>query len=184
MKVRHAIILSVAVTVGTTAFSEELGIAPTASATIIANDGRPLGVAEFVESPHGLKITVNAEGLQPGKHGMHIHSVGKCSPLETFSDAGPHFNPEGHSHGLFNPEGHHAGDLPNLSVGRDGTATTEVFAKNLTLSLGSSAILDADGAALVIHDGPDDHFTKPGGGSGPRVACGIISNNPASPKNG
>ena len=36
-------------------------------------------------------------------------------------------------------------------------------------------LLDADGAALVIHARADDYATDPSGNSGDRIACGVIS---------
>jgi Cu-Zn family superoxide dismutase len=39
---------------------------------------------------------------------------------------------------------------------------------------GRTALSDADGAALVIHAGRDDHRAQPIGGAGARIACGAI----------
>lgn len=73
-------------------------------------------------------------------------------------------------HGRDNPQGAHAGDLPNLVVGADGRGTIR-----LTVPQGSlSGLLDADGAALVIHAKADDYRTDPSGNSGGRIACGVI----------
>ncbi len=35
-------------------------------------------------------------------------------------------------------------------------------------------LLDENGSALVIHEGPDDHKSQPIGGAGGRVACAVI----------
>jgi Cu-Zn family superoxide dismutase len=37
--------------------------------------------------------------------------------------------------------------------------------------------MDTDGAAVVIHAGPDDLRTDPSGQSGGRIACGILQMN-------
>jgi Cu-Zn family superoxide dismutase len=36
-------------------------------------------------------------------------------------------------------------------------------------------MLDADGAALVLHAAADDYRTDPAGNAGARVACGVIT---------
>ncbi len=36
-------------------------------------------------------------------------------------------------------------------------------------------LLDADGAAFVIHAGADDYKTDPSGNSGGRIACGVFT---------
>jgi Cu-Zn family superoxide dismutase len=36
-------------------------------------------------------------------------------------------------------------------------------------------LIDADGAALVIHERADDNVTDPSGNSGKRIACGVIT---------
>ena len=43
------------------------------------------------------------------------------------------------------------------------------------LSDGDIALMDADGAAVVVHEGPDDLKTDPSGESGGRIACGVFT---------
>ena len=38
-----------------------------------------------------------------------------------------------------------------------------------------AALLDADGASIVIHAGADDYTTDPAGNAGDRIACGVIT---------
>ena len=45
---------------------------------------------------------------------------------------------------------------------------------NTTLSGSVADLLDADGAALVIHAKADDQKTDPSGDSGDRIACGVL----------
>ena len=126
-----------------------------------------VGTAMLNEVSGGVKIALKASGLKTGDHGFHIHAVGKCEP-PAFTSAGGHFNPGNKKHGKKNPEGAHAGDLPNLKVGADGTGSIDVTAGGVTLK-------DVAGLALVIHADPDDEKTDPTGNSGARVACGVIS---------
>jgi Cu-Zn family superoxide dismutase len=146
-----------------------------ASTVIQDANGKALGTATFVESASkDVTITVDVGGLQPGLHGMHIHTVGSCVPSD-FTSAGGHFNPDNHKHGLQTSDGPHAGDLPNLVVGPDGRAHFQMTVSRVTLSAGKYSLFDADGSALVIHAAADDGMTDATGNSGARVACGVVS---------
>jgi superoxide dismutase, Cu-Zn family len=59
-------------------------------------------------------------------------------------------------------------------VGTDGNAHFSTLDKSVTLGPGQNSLFGPDGAALVIHAGPDDNITDPAGNSGARIACGII----------
>ena len=130
--------------------------------------GKSVGKVTLVGTPNGLSGRIDAKGLPPGDHGMHVHMVGKCSG-NAFADAGGHLNPGDKKHGLNNPMGAHMGDLPVLKIGKDGRAKQNFLVKGLFRD-----ILDTDGSAFVIHADTDDQATDPSGNSGARIACGIF----------
>ena len=117
------------------------------------------------------RIAVDLTGLPAGEHGIHVHATGQCD-APAFTTAGGHFNPDSMQHGFENPQGPHHGDLRNVTVGDDGTAQQELTAPAGTTL---AALLDADGAALVVHATADDYRTDPSGNSGDRIACGVIT---------
>lgn len=131
--------------------------------------GAAVGRATATEVGGGLRVTVDARGLPAGTHGAHVHTVGACD-APGFTTAGGHWNPTGRQHGSMNPNGPHQGDLPNLVVGSDGRGTVGAVIPGATMA----GLLDADGAALVVHAGPDDLMTDPAGNSGGRIACGVF----------
>ncbi|MBI4240824.1 MAG: superoxide dismutase family protein [Candidatus Rokubacteria bacterium] len=176
MKVLWAI--AVAVMVGACA-TLQYGT-PQATVELKNAKGDAVGTASFWEDASGVRIIAQVRGIPAGKHGIHIHAVGKCDPPD-FMTAGGHFNPGGKKHGLKNPAGPHAGDLPNLEVAADGTGRLEYVTRLVTLASGPTSLFDADGSALVVHASPDDDVTDPTGNSGGRIACGIVSKAPASP---
>lgn len=147
------------------------GMAGGAPVTVAMRDaqGRDLGSLTLAESAQGVTLTGSLRGLAPGEHGIHVHTVGRCEP--PFESAGPHWNPTSKQHGTQNPQGPHLGDMPNLTVGADSSVMVQATTAGGTLR-GADALLDADGAAVVIHAGPDDYRTDPSGQSGDRIACG------------
>lgn len=143
-----------------------------AQASIINAQGQEVGRAKFKETRKGLKVSLKVSGLTPGVHAMHIHAAGICQPPE-FTTAGPHFNPHGKKHGIHNPEGAHAGDLPNLTAGKNGKAKIKLTIPGVSLTDGETAITPGK-ASIVIHAAADDDKTDPSGNSGGRIACGVI----------
>lgn len=71
----------------------------------------------------------------------------------------------------------HAGDLPNIVAGPDGRAAADMVTYSVTLQSGQVPLLRENGTAVVLHLGPDDYQSDPGGASGPRIACGVIQPN-------
>ena len=145
-----------------------------ASANLADASGVSKGRATVSTADGGVRVVVEATGLTPGAHGLHLHTVGRCDGPD-FTSAGPHWNPTGKMHGRDNPAGLHWGDLPNLIVGTDGTGRLEATIAEAKLTGGSMPLLDADGAAIVVHAAADDYKTDPSGNSGRRVACGVFT---------
>lgn len=144
-----------------------------ARAALVGADQAQYGEVIVAEGGDGLIVNINAQGMTPGAHGVHIHETGKCEGPD-FKSAGGHWNPTAKQHGFDNPQGAHAGDFFNLDIGADGTGALEATVPGATLKEGENALLDADGAAFVVHAGPDDLKTDPSGESGGRVACGVF----------
>jgi Cu-Zn family superoxide dismutase len=145
-----------------------------ASADVRDPTGRTLARATAEETSGGVRIRVEAAGLVQGAYGVHVHTTGRCDPPD-FTSAGPHWNPTGRQHGTENPAGTHKGDLPNLLVGTDGSGSIEFTIPDVSIAgRGPDAMLDADGAAVVVHQGADDYRTDPSGNSGARIGCGVL----------
>lgn len=146
-------------------------------ATLIDSAGQRVGRAALTQGPTGLLIRIEADGLTPGWHGVHIHATGECEA--PFTSAGGHINhgePKD-PHGLLNAQGPDDGDLPNIHADAEGRVRAEIFTTRARIARDGPGqwLWDADGSALVIHANMDDHSTQPIGGAGARVACGIMA---------
>ncbi len=116
--------------------------------------------------------------LKPGKHAVHIHEKGECE-CEGFKCAGGHFDPgpSGNSDPDAN-HGYHAGDLPSITIDKNGQGELETITTRVTLSDGPVSILQpAEGTSLMVHANPDSYQPGESGSGvsgGPRLACGKI----------
>ncbi|CAJ1580330.1 superoxide dismutase[Cu-Zn] [[Mycobacterium] wendilense] len=158
-------------------------------------DGTPVAEATFDFADGFATVTVEtvtAGILTPGFHGMHLHAVGQCEPDSVSPTGGPpgNFNSAG-GHFHLPDSGHPAsGDLVPLQVRADGSARVQTTTDAFT----AQDLLDADGTALIIHEGPDnfahipprytidgtpgpDQETLDTGDAGARFACGVIEGN-------
>ena len=135
-------------------------------------NGLPAGTAQILSNGRTISLAIAATGMEPGEHGFHLHTTGRCSAPD-FTSAGGHLNPAGREHGSLNPQGKHLGDLPNLVVGasRSASAEVEIGSDNVELR---NTLFDEDGTAIVIHAGADDYRSDPAGDAGSRVACGVL----------
>ena len=146
------------------------GAGEVASAALMTADGTEVGTVTATGSAGGITIDVAAMNMPEGKHGVHIHTVGSCE--DGFAAAGGHWNPEEAMHGLEGDDGQHAGDMPNLEIGADGTGSLTYM---LDMSATFAGLMDADGSAFIVHAGEDDQTTDPSGDSGDRIACGVFA---------
>ncbi len=169
---RRTILILTGLAMGSLLASRPIAASETAQADLINADKEKIGTVTLTQTPHGVLLSIEASRLPPGLHALHIHEVGQCEP--PFQSAGGHFNPGGKRHGVFSPEGMHAGDLPNVYVGTDGSLRAEAFASGVTLTPGPNSVFDRDGSSIILHAGPDDYKTDPAGNAGARIACGVI----------
>jgi superoxide dismutase, Cu-Zn family len=149
----------------------------TATAGLVNASGASIGTAAFTQGPTGVLIQIEARGLTPGWHGVHVHATGQCAA--PFTSAGGHVNhgePKA-PHGLLNAGGPDDGDLPNIHVGADGMVKAQLFTALVRVADQGPGqpLLDADGSSIVIHANADDQVSQPIGGAGDRVACGVVA---------
>ncbi|UUX34631.1 superoxide dismutase family protein [Fundicoccus culcitae] len=142
---------------------------------VINNEEEVMGTATFREDQAGLvTLELELEGVEPGEYGMHIHEVGLAT-APTFEDAGAHFNPTDVEHGTESETGPHAGDLPNLVVGEDGTVNETIEIPDVTLDPeGENTLNGTDGTTLIIHTQADDYVSQPTGDAGDRMLAAVI----------
>jgi Cu-Zn family superoxide dismutase len=136
-----------------------------------------IGTISFRDSKNGLIVEPRLAGLGAGPHAAHVHERPSCAASEAApgekvaaGGAGNHYDPD-RTNIHAGPYGAgHRGDLPNLTVEADGSATIPVLAPRLTTA-------ELRGRALIIHAGADrygDHAAHQHGSGGARAYCGLI----------
>ena len=145
-------------------------VAMEARADVTNRDGDAIGTVTINRTGSGTPLIVVAlTDLPEGAHGIHLHETGDCS-ADDFSSAGGHIAGDA-QHGVGVEGGPHPGDLPNAIVGSDGSLNLEIVAASLDVE---SMVMDDDGAAFIVHSGPDDYMSQPAGDAGDRIACGVF----------
>ncbi|WP_370160393.1 superoxide dismutase family protein [Limimaricola soesokkakensis] len=145
-----------------------------ATANLMGPDGSDMGSVALTQTPNGVIVSLEAEGLSEGAHGFHVHEAGACEP--DFEAAGGHYNPTEAEHGMKNEAGAHAGDMPNIHADADGGAKADAFLHDVSLEEGvDGTLFDDDGSAIIIHAQADTYEAE--AGAGDRVACGVIEKN-------
>lgn len=124
-----------------------------ADGTLISPGGNELGTAKASDGPDGVIVEVDARGLQPGTHGVQLHSSGKCQGPNLVS-AGPRVGPA----------------IPNVTIASDGLLKQTLTIAGTKLS----ELRDEDGSSLVLHMNPDQAPADQSGNAGDRIACAVI----------
>lgn len=172
MRVSPTLLLTACLLSACTHQGEDGGSQVAARARIADRGGAIVAVASARDLA-GVTVRVDVNSMPAGTYGVHVHSVGRCDP-PGFESAGPHWNPTNRQHGRLNPQGHHFGDLPNLMVDTGRRGSVEFAIPGAILRGSANALLDGDGASVVIHANADDERTDPSGNSGARIACGVL----------
>lgn len=160
--------------ISSTTMNDAPAAAPATASAIV--DIQPLGgsgvtgAARFRVSEGQVLLVVTLKGAPPGEHAIHIHEFGDCS--DEGKAAGEHWNPTNQRHGKWGSAAFHLGDIGNVVVRPDGTAT--LLFKTDLWKVGGRGLRDVVGHSIVLHDHPDDFKTQPSGHAGGRIACGVI----------
>jgi Cu-Zn family superoxide dismutase len=116
---------------------------------LMDSDGNATGTAELSTEGSGVGVALNLENLETGAHSVEFRDAGKCEA--------PDFETTGKPFG---------GDIPDIEVGDDGTATEEFVVEGVTLKTEEENSLLQEGGASLFIQGVDNTES---------VACGVIT---------
>jgi Cu-Zn family superoxide dismutase len=180
------------------------GEQPAAVSEIKDLSGQLVGTATFRQQPEGVLVNIQVQGLQPGKHAMHIHAVGKCEP-PTFKSAGPHLGDAKmasasgmpHNHGAKGTtaassmnHAHSAGPMASAIPHNHGAMHAAMAGDLPDLVVGSDGSGKAEILNAEVRLTPGRNFLLQSEGTAllihdvadpnQRIACGVISKAPNS----
>ncbi|KAL3318162.1 Superoxide dismutase [Cu-Zn] [Cichlidogyrus casuarinus] len=153
------------------------------NAVCVLNAGKVSGSVRFTQQAPGEEVDVEVKlsGLEPGKHGFHVHAYGDNT--NGCTSAGPHFNPQNVTHGDRTAAIRHVGDLGNVEADANGNVNCKFSDKLISLN-GPNSII---GRSLVVHANEDDlgipkadyndakkEESTRTGNAGERIACAVI----------
>ncbi|XP_042258333.1 copper chaperone for superoxide dismutase [Thunnus maccoyii] len=144
-----------------------------AAVAMLSGVGKIQGVVRFLQlSAESCLIDGTVDGLEPGPHGIHVHTLGDLT--KDCLSCGEHYNPFGRQHGGPEDSERHVGDLGNIIAGPDGRASFRLEDSQLKVwdVIGRSLVVDAEEDDLGRGAHP---LSKKTGNSGERLACGIIA---------
>lgn len=127
------------------------------------------GTVSFDEKDGQVTMRVEAQGLTPGLHAIHLHEKDDCSAPD-FTSTGGHWNPAGSDHGRWGDEHFHMGDIGNLNADADGNASMIFVTDKWCVGCNDSS-KNIMGKGVIIHETLDDFHTQPTGNAGGRIGC-------------
>lgn len=140
---------------------------PPARATLTGSAEYPdiYGEVWFYNIQNGVLVVTSVENLPKstsGFYGFHLHGGESCTgnAQDSFADAKGHYNPKNVAHPM------HAGDFPPV-ISNNGSGFSVFVTDRFTIP-------EIIGRTVIIHSMPDDFKTQPSGGSGEKIACGVI----------
>lgn len=117
-------------------------------------DGSPAGIARLIGSGGRVDVSVALAGVTPGQHRLRLHATGACNPPDFRSAGEPLADRDMPS-----------GRLPDAIINQSGSGTISAALADVGDQV-LARIFDADGTAIVLHDGL-------AGDS--RIACGVFT---------
>lgn len=149
---------------------------PVTKAVAVLTTGTIHGTVYFIKQDPSAPVQVygNVTGLNPGRHGFHVHRFGDLTG--GCKSAAAHYNPANTDHGAPADDIRHVGDLGNIEADYNGNAIFNFYDRLLFLD-GPQNIL---GRAVVVHEREDDlgrtlhPESRTTGNAGGRLGCGVI----------